>query len=82
MEEAVVTLSEAVAIILERGWRNGWIPEPRMAFHAGRFSLRNIAPGSIEAIVIATLGNLVKLRRRRWWRRINNHRPRMRAACQ
>lgn len=72
MEEAVVSLSEAMTVILECWRGHGRIAEARMAFHAGRFSFGNIASRSIESVVITTLGDVVKARRGRRWGRINN----------
>lgn len=81
MQERFVTSPEAVAIFLnQRRWHRR-IPEPRMLLHTRRLTLRDIASCSFESSVETLPARVAKFRRRRW-RRINNHRLRMRAPSQ
>jgi hypothetical protein len=80
MHRLVVSLAEALAIILKRWWRHRRIAELRMRLKVRRTPVRNVATRSVISIMETTLTYLVICR----WRRtlIARHISRMRAACQ
>lgn len=55
MQESPVAIAEAVAVIFPRGWRDGRLPEARVAGCIGRDASRHVMSGSEVAVMEALL---------------------------
>jgi hypothetical protein len=64
MQELLVALAEAVAVVGDKGRRNRWVAEARMVTERGRTVLGDVVTCGLKAIV----HTLLEGAGRRWWR--------------